>query len=160
VIFDDMGLTLLPKWSGSSRFEIVLRPHEVQSMLMTINRDCWRTGGSCWGRSRRQRRSWTGFCTSWRTSRSQVEVTAWKTVRRGLTSPMRPPGREPIRRPWAGSNEAGWHPTQSKRGRWDCLGRAAPVSFGGPLTAPVGRRSGPSPASRQRACGGKSGWGP
>lgn len=102
MIFDDMGLTLLPKWSGSSRFEIVLRPHEVQSMLMTINRDCWRTGGSCWGRSRRQRRSWTGFCTSWRTSRSQVEVTAWKTVRRGLTSPMRPPGREPIRRPLGG----------------------------------------------------------
>jgi hypothetical protein len=48
---------------------------------------------------RRQRRSWTGSCTTRRSSRSRGGATDPKTGRRGQKRPKRPPGQEPISRP-------------------------------------------------------------
>ena len=38
LIFDDMGMKQLPKRSGEYLFEIIMRRHELRSMMMTSNR--------------------------------------------------------------------------------------------------------------------------
>ena len=43
----------------------------------------WRIGGNCWWMCRARPRSWTGFCTTRRSARSQGGAIGWKTGRRG-----------------------------------------------------------------------------
>ena len=38
LIIDDMGMKQLPKRSGETLFEIILRRHEIKSTIMTSNR--------------------------------------------------------------------------------------------------------------------------
>ena len=80
LIVDDMGMKQLPKRSGEYLFEIIMRRYETRSTMMTSNRplEDW---GKLVGDVPTPRRSSTASCTTRRSSRSPVKVTACETGR-------------------------------------------------------------------------------